>query len=488
MKLKLYINDEVYDIKIKDENVIEYNQPKINRSIKTILKRKHKIELVDKMVNDLNFEIEKCRLCDTEYPPVYGVFDITDKIVTITGFEYQKEIYCYCKNENCEGKKMNSNSVEFLSKLYKVDETEAMVILKSRNKSPFYAENWDDDESYKKYQRRDEEFFDKHDNITYDQYVNKISFANSLEGYISKYGEEEGRIIFDEISSKKDSMSMKYCLEKCGDEKEALYLYDMRKKSVNVSLESLIERHGEEKGNEINENRKTKLSYNNTIDAYIERHGLEEGTIKYTKRLKTISYKGTFAYCKEKYGDDAERIWMVRNISRRTNPKYFVELYGDTDLAEERRFYYLSKRITTGTVSKESVDFFDKLTDYVVNVLSIPLDDISYNKGNELRLIGDSTFYLYDYTIKNHNIIIEYNGVKFHPNKDELTLNEWNNWKSVRGNKTADEAYTRQVEKINCAESFGYSVLEIWNNKPFHINFDICVNYIKEKINKNEEN
>lgn len=485
MNYNVIIGSKNFNINMKEENILDNKINLVNRAIKTSLKRKFKINFNDLLVNDLKFNIEKCRICNKEYPPIYVNINIEENnSIRITDFFYRKDIYCYGENKECIGIKMNSNSVEYISLVNKISKEEAMIVLKNRNSSPFYKENWSNEEDYKNYQKRDEEFF-KDKETSYEDYVNKLKHVNSLNGYIEKYGEEKGNEIFKSISSKKDSMSLDFFLNKYKDVDLAYQLYELRKQSVNVSLENLILKYGEEKGNDINNIRYKKLSFINTLEYFIEKHGNIDGTLKYYQRLKNLSYKQSYEYYIEKYGEDAEYEWKKRHLNTRTGLNYYLEIYGDEKIAIEKRNQRINNIVKSGSVSKESVDFFDTLSKYIINVLNVDKDLIKYNYGNELKLMNNTNYYMYDFTINKHKLIIEYNGIKFHPNKNELNEEEWISWKTARGNINADDAYNRQLDKINLAITNGYKVLEIWNNKPKMENIDICIEYIKNNLNNN---
>jgi hypothetical protein len=127
-------------------------------------------------------------------------------------------------------------------------------LLKENNKSPFYKENWNSEENYKKSQSQNLNYYiNKYGKLKgelkYKEHINKISISNSLESYINKYGKLEGEKKFNDISKSKDSMSLKYFLSKNNyDYDKAIFEYEERKKSVDISLNTLIKKFGQENG------------------------------------------------------------------------------------------------------------------------------------------------------------------------------------------------------------------------------------------------
>jgi len=60
-------------------------------------------------------------------------------------------------------------------------------------------------------------------------------------------------------------------------------------------------------------------------------------------------------------------------------------------------------------------------------------------------------------------LIFEYNGSRFHPNKDALTEEGWRSWRGLYTNSTADAVHDKDQKKKLLAESRGFSVHYIWD-------------------------
>lgn len=484
MVYKLTIKDNIFDVKVnKDkENIIDKD---INKSLKILLKRKYKIkDPVSFLIESFNLDVEKCRVCGKVYPNILFNFKITSDNINISGFEYLKPyIYCYMKNKNCEGKNMNSNSKQFISKVLKISEDDALKYIKSKNKSPFYVENWDSLEDYKKYQTRDEDFFESYSDITYEEFLEKNKLSTSRERLIKKYGEES----YKEISKSKDSMSLKYMLSKYNDIEKAKHMYQFRKKSVLNTLNSLTDKYGVKDGTLKHVCKIEKIKKNNTKEGYIERYGESEGSKKYINFLKNASYKSSKQYYLD--NDNLEG-YNKKVLSSSTTLEKFIDYYGDCKKARDEWNKNIIKRLTsdkksvTTRVSKESVSFFNKLVDYLVINYNFKYDDFIYSK-NEISIITEKGVRYFDFCIDKMKLLIEYNGVAFHPKKHTMNDVEWRNWRSVKGNNNADILYEKQKYKINEAIKNGYIVLEIWSDDTFEYNFDTCLEFIKNK-NKNK--
>ncbi len=437
MKLMYRYNGDLIYFKCK--NIL-----KMENSMGRSIKRKLGMGL-SAYVRYLGFHIDKCRVCGEGNPPIKIKYEIIDSIVNITGFDYTKEIYCYKNNTNCPGIKMNSNSIEFISIVKNITHEEAKVLLKGRNKSPFYRENWSSEESYQRSQSRNIEFYTSRYGLEegekrFRNHIDKISMSNSLEGYKNKYGNEIGSKRFNDISRKKDSMSLDFFIKKNdGNMENATQEYESRKLSVNVSLSSLINKYGYDVGIEKNEKRRLKLKQ------FLHNHPNREEIIK----KMSIS---------------------VDNLTRK---------YGCREIAEKKFQEWKEKVIVPfGRSSKESLKIFVPLMEYIISNLDIDKSDIylGYGESKEFFLRSDTNFYLYDFTIKSKKIIIEFNGIVFH-SKYENVLS-WTH--PYNKNISSNESFGNQQKKIDYARYNGFSVMEIWSDDDN--GFEKCLEFIKNNI------
>lgn len=134
-------------------------------------------------------------------------------------------------------------------------------------------------------------------------------------------------------------------------------------------------------------------------------------------------------------------------------------------------YYYESdpsKRVhSIGSASAESQKVFNDFYVYLTEELDIHPKDIYYG-GKEKR-----EFYIfdeqenkpiwYDFVITgDRNIIIEFHGETFHPNKEKLTDIEWLEWKYPKDGRSADEVYKEDKRKQELAEENGFQYHTIW--------------------------
>jgi very-short-patch-repair endonuclease len=429
-KLKyIYNNSEV--------NITSSGSLKLSDIIKRSLSRKGYD--INKFIEENNKNLEKCRICKTHYPPVFIECHEENGLIIVDGFTKLKDrVYCYGLNKECPGIKMNSNSIEFISKTLLISNEEALKYIKSNNKSSFYKENWDNLDDYKKSQSRDVNFFkEKYKENwqnSYNNYIDKIKKSNSIERYISEYGYEEGVKIYKDISKKKNSMSFNFFLRKNNNNyKKTKFEYYERLKSVSNNLESFIKRYGEEDGFK---------KYNIFISKK------SESMLNYFKKLTTEEKREKHGITPDKIGQKKYNEWIEKIM------------------------------VPITKASKESEILFRN----VLSTLNIKLDDdihIGIDDKREYFIKDGNKIFFYDFVIKSMKIIIEYNGIVWHPKFENIDT-----FKPIGNKQSAIELYNRQQNKIKLAESKGFKVLEVWSDDPD--NLKKCLNFIIENKNKNE--
>lgn len=239
-----------------DVNINRTNDlSKISAYIKKALYKKYKEnEIVENLKSE--FIIDKCKICGT-YLNFKLVINSDFNIIQINQYKgtNNDNLYCFGKNPNCLGKKMNSNSAEFVSIMKNISIPEALKYIKSHNKSPFYKENFKTSEEHKKFQRRDLFYFTNKygtDEGTkkYNNSLKKQNYSRSIDGYIERYGSIEGRERWIKCQKSKDSMS-----RSCFNSENG---YINRINSVKSGKQDLIKKYGYNVGLEKFKNREKR--------------------------------------------------------------------------------------------------------------------------------------------------------------------------------------------------------------------------------------
>lgn len=266
--------------------------------------------------------------------------------------------------------------------------------------------------------------------IHYKIALDKRKGRGSLQWYINKYGEENGKHLYKTVRCdpskiyatyewwmktygvsedkakimcrhaliQRESFSLDYCKRKYGFNKG----YDIWKARQELWQESLYNKPQEEI-DRINADKSLSL------DTYVRKYGYEEGLTRYNKSRDSLA-----------------------NASR--NP---------------------------GSVSKECSRFFSKLLVRLARsgvrlTRDKYLVGLSGSKELALKTIIDDkhTYRFYDFAILDIGLIIEYNGIRWHPR----TRDEW------KLDMCFDEALVYDNNKKLLAESYGFEVIYVWSD------------------------
>lgn len=167
-------------------NFSNLKEPTIQKALRSHLTR-NDID-IHSLLKNLNINIPKCGFCDNDIS-FRLAYIIKNNTISISGIIpgrcHKSKTPFYCSQKDCPGKKLNPNSIEFVSKAYNLSEKEALAFIHDRNKSPFYKTNHKNTKEYKISQS----------NFGFKQTKESIIKANlsrSIDGYKKKYGEDIG--------------------------------------------------------------------------------------------------------------------------------------------------------------------------------------------------------------------------------------------------------------------------------------------------------
>lgn len=140
----------------------------------------------------------------------------------------------------------------------------------------------------------------------------------------------------------------------------------------------------------------------------------------------------------------------ARKIQRDVSEKYRATFNSKTD--EEKRDIILRRTKGFKTYSKSSLRFFKKLQSKCDNL------DITWLYGESEYFLWDRSgkknkLFFYDLTLPEINLIIEYNGIIFHPREKDT-------WAT-----TVEESISKDLLKENLAISNGFKIYYVWDNE-----------------------
>lgn len=252
----------------------------------------------------------------------------------------------------------------------------------------------------------------------------KLSYRKSsprcIEYWTSRgYSEEESVLNVQRIQC---TFSLKICIEKYGVEKgQRIWSKRQQKRQETLKSKPLEE-----------VSRINKLKNIFDLDNCVNRHGIVEGTLQYEK-----------------------------NIHR---AKTMAGLNGKTS-------------------SKEATSVFDEL----LMIINLTINE------NVQAIYGSREFYIedpknnkynfYDFTLPDYNIIVEYNGIAWHPREDII------DWKPIyKTTLTVDEIIQNNINKMLLAEENGFKIFTIWSDFTESQKYEIFEEIVDSIIERNNEN
>lgn len=191
----------------------------------------------------------------------------------------------------------------------------------------------------------------------------------------------------------------------------------------------------------------------------------DEAKMLLTERQKTFSKKS----CIEKYGKE-NGIKIFNNRQKKWR-KAIDEKYDKRTQAEwQRKGAFFSKEAST-----LFVHFFKEYK----NIYKCYLQP--YTK--EFFIWSDTHFYLYDFCIKDLNLIFEYNGSHVHANPT-WPQEKLNTWEHCFNHQNAKDNIAAYNAKKACAEAAGFKVIVLWDSNSIEENSKIISSVIQETLQK----
>ena len=204
----------------------------------------------------------------------------------------------------------------------------------------------------------------------------------------------------------------------------------------------------------------------------IEKYGEEKG-------LKRVEERNNKWITSLKENNDWYEKWLDKIKPTLEN---FIKRHGERGI-EKYNSFVEKRNVKNGSVSKESITFFDEIVYQIKDF--IPVNEIYIAKNNNkeywLNYNNGQNKYYYDLTIRNLNIIVEYHGTHVHPNP-KWKKDKWDLWSHPWNKKSASEIRKLDKQKKSLAENQGFTVLEIWNDEDYVSNQQKVLNFIFKKL------
>lgn len=332
--MKLLIKN--FNIYITINNDIE-NSGYMNQLLTTFIHRYINVSMYEHLYRKCGFCGGVCK------KNIRYNYEIINDELTIKSVNYNHDkdgyLFYYCFEKTCIGKKLNPNSIEFISKSRNLNYEDAMSYLKKRNKSPFYKENYDNIEDYTNYQKHTD--FSDAKKVSIREKLKKVS---SKDYIIQKHGLD----YYNDLCKRKDSSSLYGFIKRYGKELGTIKFNEKNEKSI-LTLQKCIDKHGQSLGVykyayiQYYRNRDKLLSYDNMIKFYIKDinkecylkkktltvnrvisliRDLDKEVIKHYFKKDILDFCGIiFDYFNRKYQCDANYIYLFNNSKFRSYTK-----------------------------------------------------------------------------------------------------------------------------------------------------------------------
>lgn len=275
---------------------------------------------------------------------------------------YKAPYLCYSKTNQCESKKLNRNSIQFITKAYGLNEDQALEFLHKRSKSPFYPANHPDLESYKRSQSRGLEWW-KTSAKDRNTWIAKANHSRSLQGYIDKHGDH------------------------------GYHLWKQKQKLKVISLERFIEQYGASEGSQRYQQWTEATSH--SLDSYITKYGKIKGPEKYIQ--KWVSFKSYIPHTDDTLKNAIERITQI--VSQ--NPMHEYQTFNVDKEMKYYKWYHTVKDYYDLSTTEVDTLIQSNMSTYKSRSRQIFKNPYSYYSYTNLGTILKSNFEIlvYDYLI-----------------------------------------------------------------------------------------
>lgn len=301
-----------------------------------------------------------------------------------------------------------------------------------------------------------------------------------IDNWLNKINEKTGKLYTVEEAKYKiksfRKLNKEYWMERGYNESESIEMVsEYQKENSNKFVNKIIENPENYKGRTWNQ-----------LEYWVK-NGYSENDSKLI--ISDKQDKSSLNYLNSKYGKDLANEIYNQSIERKKyerTPDFYMEKgYTKSESLNIIKYQNKKRVVKFGKSSKESLSVIIPIYNFCID-LGINDDDIYFGyEGKREFFISDiDNFFMYDFTIKELKIIIEYNGVKFHPNpnwKEDLKLN----WKCVYSGMSYTEKYNFDKYKNNIAILNGFKVFTIFSDE----NKDEFIDKMKfEILNEYEKN
>jgi hypothetical protein len=314
----------------------------------------------------------------------------------------------------------------------------------------------------------------------------------TLEFYIGRYGDSEGRIRFEKcvslrerrifskkagFNTTKEQYTMKdvengdaVCCKACGAISTRLqwthFKHKCVVKSINeykerypdaplvapnlcklvgVTRERMVALYGEEEGGKRWQTYCDKQAESNTLDYKMKKHGWSEEQFNSYNASRSVTVENMI----KRYGEEEGLCKWEEYCEKQRytcSLEYFEKTYGMVDGKKRYDTWRDNALYKTGCISKPEIEVYNFLC------------EMGFNLTKQLKIKNSNKTFAYDYVDEDRKKIIEFNGDYWHCNPKFYNESFFHKIKK----KTAKEIWDYDLYKTTVATSNGYSIFIIW--------------------------
>ncbi len=180
----------------------------------------------------------------------------------------------------------------------------------------------------------------------------KLKKSHTLEGYIKKYGEIDGRLRWSNMkNNKKRSHTLEGYIEKYG-EREGKNKWTSFKDDKKITLDKYIYKYGDDIGRKKYNEYIIKNKYTNTVEYYVEKYGEIEGYHRWNTKNSKNSKSSSKIITSER-GEYNEYVKLVHRYTNATIKMYpeFID-----NIHERSVEYHLDHKVSILSGFKNNID------------------------------------------------------------------------------------------------------------------------------------
>lgn len=216
-----------------------------------------------------------------------------------------------------------------------------------------------------------------------------------------------------------------------------------------------------------------------SLDSFIKRYGEEEGKCKYEAMRRKLRSKSK--RCLEYWvntGMSLEEAKEAVSKEQTRGLEWYISKFGEA-IGNEK----FLNRNRVGFTSKESILFFERVFDFLISNGVKEKDIFWGSRGSREFFLRKDRFYFYDFTILPLKVIIEYNGLLWHPSLTHMSRDDFEKWSHpFEKGITAQDKVKFDIIKNSLAIERGFSLLEVWNTDNLDVELNRVISFLADKL------